>query len=114
MSRIIKIYLKDTDYNRIYNEHGDIATYMYQLLGCQSDNTSLEKYISDKIKSFEIGKEFSYRDIFDNDPEKMTAANARLVRYICRCSDFAECLRYDSADRTRIYRRVKENRGNDV
>ena len=105
MSRIFKIYLRDNDFEKIYGEHGDVTRYIYSLLGLDYDQCTMEEYITHKVKSIQVGKIFTFRDIFE--PKDRTIQNARLLRYICKRSDFVELTGYSQPGRIRLYKRIE-------
>jgi len=108
MSHIIKVILSDKDYARIQKAHPDIERDIREFLGCTDHVLTDREWVVAKIRSFEIGTEFSYRDVFDNEYDKLTVSNAKMVRNVCKQYKFAECLGYNDILKLRMYRRIEE------
>ena len=112
MSRIIRIWVTDSEYERILKEHTNVQKDIRDFLGCREYNPVIldEEVILQKIKEMEPGTVFSYRDLMDceYDPEYpgMAGISARKIRTICKESKLVECYGYDSAERLRLYRRL--------
>ena len=110
MSRVIKIVVDDSDYSRLVAEHGNmlgIVNAIYQSLGIQSHEMTDVEFIMKQIESFPVGYQFTYREIFHDYPEKQVAANAKIVRRLCKDSNLVECVGYDKSDKVRTYRRIE-------
>lgn len=106
MGRTIKVIIPDKDYDRIMSEHPNIEDDIREFLGCSEKLTTDREYAIKKIESFEPGTIFSFRDVFANSPRALTAANARMVRCLCRELNLAERYGYDPELKVKTYRRI--------
>lgn len=109
MSRTIKIILTDKDYARIHEVYPNIEQAVREFLGCTETIVTDREFAVEKISSYTTGTHFSYRDVFNNDPECMNTAHAKLVRSVCRDHGLAVCVGYDELSKVKIYERTEEN-----